>query len=209
MTCLAVAQRDCDAVLAVSFDYGQKHAVELEAAKNICEKWGVGHEVVDLKPILQRMKSSALVTHGDTTQPHPILAGVPASFVPVRNALFLTAAFGFAIEYKCEAIYTGVCQTDYSGYPDCRYEFISALENALRIGYNADIDIVTPLMFIDKAETFKLAEDLEVLDDVLEYSVTCYNGVVDQKHRWGLGCGECPACKLRMEGYERYLAMRG
>lgn len=206
-TCLGIALRQAHEVRAITFDYGQKHSAEIDAAQEICASKCVPWQVVDVKPILQEMKSSALVTHGDTTQPHPHLPNVPASFVPGRNALFLTTAFAFALEHGADALYTGVCQTDFSGYPDCRKEFVSALNQALNIGYQSAITIETPLMFVTKAETFLLAERFDVLDLVLEKSLTCYNGDTTP-NEWGKGCGGCPACDLRSKGYEGYSKMK-
>ena len=201
-TCLGIALHNHDKVHAVSFNYGQKHAVELEFAKLICDKHDVELQVIDV-PALRLMKSSALVNHGDTSQKHSYLDGVPASFVPARNALFLTMAWGIAMELSADYIYTGVCQTDYSGYPDCRDEFVQMLNEALIVGYNTPISIRTPLMFLDKADTFELARRVGILSDVMHLSHTCYNG--DRtSHEWGKGCGECPACTLRKKGYEEF-----
>lgn len=202
-TCLGIALNRHNNVGAVGFNYGQKHAVELEAARAICAKHNVIFTVVDV-PVLRLMESSALVTHGDTTKEHEYLEGLPASFVPARNALFLTMAWGIAMETGAKHIYTGVCQTDYSGYPDCRDDFIQMLEGALKVGYQSQIAIHTPLMFIDKADTFELAQRVGILNDVLELSHTCYNGDHETEHDWGRGCGECPACKLRAKGWDEY-----
>lgn len=204
VTCLGVALRDCHSVEALSFDYGQKHKVELDAARLICTERGIPHNTLDLSPILQSMQSSALINHGDTSIPHPILSGVPASFVPARNALFLTAAYGIALEKGCTHIYTGVCQTDYSGYPDCREVFVASLNAALNIGYQSNIKIVTPLMHLNKAQTFALADEVGILETVVNDSVTCYNGDIDTRHDWGRGCGTCPACELRARGWKEY-----
>lgn len=202
-TCLGVAIARHYDVHAVGFDYGQKHKVELEQAAKICEKSNVPFQIVQI-PALQLMRSSALVTGGDVSQRHEYLTGLPASFVPVRNALFLTIAFGLAMELKVDHLYTGVCQTDYSGYPDCREEFIQQLEKALNIGYQSNIDIRAPLMHMDKAATFELARRVGALEAVIELSHTCYNG--DEKmNEWGRGCGDCSACALRKAGYEQYL----
>jgi 7-cyano-7-deazaguanine synthase len=207
-TCLAWAKSKGDVLLALSFKYGQKHEKEILAAAAICAKLDVEHRVMDLSPIIQSFQSSALVNHGDTSKPHAYIENVPASFVPVRNALFLTAAFGVAMEIGAHALVTGVCETDYSGYPDCRARFINSLEHALSLGYNSSISIKTPLMYLNKAQTFKLAEDLDVLRIVLEDTLTCYNGDADTRNEWGRGCGECPACQLRAKGFEDYKAGR-
>lgn len=206
MTCFGVALKDCAEIMSISFNYGQKHAVELQAASQLSYRYSAQHLEIDLKPILQNMRSSALVTHGDTSEAHSILKGLPASFVPARNALFLTAAYGIAIEMDCDAIFTGVCQTDYSGYPDCRAEFIQALNDTLNIGYESNIPIITPLMYLTKAETFALAKSVDFLDEVLLNSITCYNGNDTLRNEWGLGCGGCPACKLRAKGWQEYKA---
>lgn len=206
VTCLGVAMARHEKVVAVSFRYGQKHATELAQAALICERHGVEHIVVALD-FLGALVTSALTTpDGDTTQPHAYKPGLPASFVPNRNALFLTVAHAVAQEYKAGHIYTGVCQTDYSGYPDCREGFIVALEEALNTGYETGIRIVTPIMHLTKAETFALADELGILDEVIEDSHTCYNGDREHRHAWGYGCGKCPACVVRERGYGEYLA---
>lgn len=201
-TCLGVALHLHDTVSAVTFDYGQKHKIELEYAQKICDKHKVELQVVPV-PMLQLMKSSALVNHGDTSQKHAYLEGVPASFVSARNALFLTMAWGIAMEMQADYIYAGMCQTDFSGYPDCRDEFIGMLNQALIVGYSSSIGIRTPLMFLDKADTFQLAKQVGILHDVMELSHTCYNG--DRtRHEWGAGCGACPACELRERGFNEF-----
>lgn len=202
-TCLGVALSTTKEVIGVTFAYGQKHKNEVDHAKFIAAKWAVEHLVIDLSPILQNMKSSALITHGDTTEPHKYLPNLPASFVPARNALFLTTAYGLAMEYDCQVIYAGMCETDYSGYPDCRDSFIKALNLALNLGYKSEIEIITPLMFLDKADTFLLAANTNMLDTVINDTMTCYDGVADM-HDWGMGCGECPACALRKKGWGEY-----
>lgn len=201
-TCLGVALHNHDEVHAVSFNYGQKHSIELILAKEICDKHGVPLQIIDV-PVLKLMKSSALVNHGDPSQAHSYLEGVPASFVPARNALFLTMAWGIGMEMGASYIYTGVCQTDFSGYPDCRDEFIQTLNEALIIGYDTTIGIRTPLMFLDKADTFELARRVGIYDDVIKLSHTCYNGN-REPFEWGAGCGTCPSCKLRMKGFEEF-----
>lgn len=205
--CLAQAIRvhGATSVLALAFDYGQKHRVELASAKTIADKWGVDYQVVEA-PALRLMQSSSLVNDGIWSgQLHGYLKDRPASFVPVRNALFLTIAFGIAMEARAHTVYTGVCETDYSGYPDCRDIFVRMLNNALGIGYESNIEIVTPLMHVDKAETFAMAERLGVIDDIIRYSHTCYDGDHETYHHWGYGCGGCPACHLRASGFAKYM----
>jgi 7-cyano-7-deazaguanine synthase len=206
VTCLGVALQECDEVEAVGFYYGQRHEVEIEAASVICRSRGVPYKCVNLQTSFEHIKSSALIDHNaDLSAPHTIVGCAPASFVPARNAIFLTVAFGVALEGGMDVMYTGVSQTDYSGYPDCRETFIERLMLALNTGYEANVAIRTPLMHKTKAETFQLAKDTGILEQVLQYSVTCYEGVTDKVNDWGLGCGECPSCKLRAKGWEEYI----
>lgn len=191
----------------VGFNYGQKHGVELQVASYSARLFGVGDEqqhLVDL-PFLQTEVTTELLATatGDVGDEHAYLKNRPASFVPVRNALFLTTAYGLALELGASFIVTGVCQTDYSGYPDCREEFITQLNGALNVGYESNVTILTPMMHIDKAETFKMADDIGALEVILDQTHTCYNGI-RTPHDWGRGCGECPACKLRAEGYTKF-----
>lgn len=205
VTCLGLALKQYDEVHALCFDYKQKHAVELIQAKLICDKHNVPLTSMYI-PALTQLGDSALIgKDGDVNKPHPMNNNLPASFVPNRNALFLTTAHAFAQHVGAECIITGVCETDYSGYPDCRSGFIMRLENTLNVGYLTDIAIITPLMHLNKAETFALAEDVGFLDDVINLSHTCYNGDRSQMHAWGAGCGKCPACELRAKGYEEYV----
>lgn len=206
MTCLALARARHENVVAVSFLYGQKHRTELRQAALVADRYGIPHAIIDLSFFGMMVTSELTHDGGDTTQPHAYKEGLPASFVPNRNALFLTLAHACAQEQKAKYIYTGVCQTDYSGYPDCRQVFITALEEALNIGYQTDIRILTPMMDIDKAATFELAAKLGVLDEIIEDSHTCYNGDRSQRHDWGYGCGKCPACEIRSRGYYEYLS---
>lgn len=207
-TVLAYAKARHSRVHAIAFAYDQRHSVELDQAAKIATLLDVPLSIVRLDA-LTAMGSSALVnTASDVSSEHPYLEGRPASFVPARNAMFLVAAWGYAMELAAGTIYTGVCETDYSGYPDCRDAFIRTLQNALQIGYEVDIQIKTPLMHLDKASTFQLAEDLDVLRIVLEESHTCYNGV-RRDYDWGSGCNNCPACNLRSKGWVEYLARKG
>ena len=208
VTCLGLALRNFKEVHAVGFDYNQKHSVELQCAAKVCKGYGVPFQVFTI-PALATLNDSALIRGGDTNvnAEHPSNSNLPASFVPNRNALFLTTAHAVAQKVGASAIITGVCETDFSGYPDCRQVFITALESTLNIGYATDIRIMTPLMALDKAETFKLAEDVDFLDAVLNDSHTCYNGNHSEsdRHDWGYGCGQCPACELRAKGWNTFL----
>lgn len=209
MTCLALARARHERVVAVSFLYGQKHRTELIQAATVADRHGVPHALIDLSFFGQMVTSELTHDGGDTTQPHAYKRGLPASFVPNRNALFLTLAHAIAQEQKARYIYTGVCQTDYSGYPDCRAAFIFAFEGALNLGYETDIKIITPMMDITKADTFELADELGVLAEIIEDSHTCYNGDRTMRHEWGYGCGQCPACQIREKGYNEFVARRG
>lgn len=222
-TVLGKALYDGFECFAIGFDYGQKHAIEMEQAKKIADKLRVPFLVVNAMSFGALVGSkSALLNSGQEVGDKSLLAdNLPASFVPNRNAMFLTLAHGYAQVIGAASVWTGVCETDYSGYPDCRAIFINALEAALNTGYQTGIDFIAPLMRLSKAQTFKMAEDCGVLDLVIEESHTCYNGVratthsvttpnglsyidVRDIHEWGHGCGECPACKLRAKGWEDY-----
>jgi len=203
ITCLGLAIKTYEKVYAISFNYGQTHSIELECAAKVCKKHNIEHTIIDIS-FLSKMVTSGLTSDLDVNTPHPRLTNLPASFVPSRNALFLTIAHGLAQELEISNIITGVCQTDYSGYPDCRVTFINALELALNLGYQSEITIETPLMYLTKAETFALAQKVDFLETVLNDSHTCYNGDHTTLNGWGYGCGECAACKLRKAGWEEY-----
>lgn len=201
-TCLAKAiATGYPSVVAVTFDYGQRHRVEIKCAETLARKWGVMHRIINVAGLLG---CSALIEGGDVSAAHHRNAALPASFVPARNALFLTIAHGIAQEIDARSLYVGVCETDYSGYPDCRDAFVTKIEEALNLGYQTDIRIYRPLMHLDKAGTFDLAYKLERLSDVVNLTHTCYNGDHETMHAWGYGCGGCPACKLRAAGWEKW-----
>lgn len=205
-TCLGLALKLYDNVTAVAFSYGQKHAVELQCASMICRKFGVPFHVFEI-PALRSLGNSALVSGSDQTdvnERHAQNRNLPASFVPNRNALFLTTAHALAQKVGAHHVMTGVCETDYSGYPDCRQVFVDQLKCALNVGYETDIEFVTPLMHLTKAETFELAEKVGILETVIKDTHTCYNGDHSTLHDWGYGCGQCPACDLREAGYQLY-----
>lgn len=210
MTVLAKARSECARVDAITFDYGQRHDIEMDCAAMICARWNVKFDIYRLGFLSKLVKSALLDSHSDVSAKHPRLSHLPASFVPSRNAMFLTIAHAIAQERGADRVYAGMCQTDYSGYPDCRDRFIDALQKALNIGYESDIAFHTPLMYLNKAETFEMAEKLDCLPEILELSHTCYNGKRDAEHRhdWGYGCGECPACQLRAKGWAAYREAR-
>lgn len=204
-TCLywAIKYWGAENVEAITFNYGQKHSVELECAKKICEKESIKQTVIDIS-FLDTIVESALTSNGDVNEKND--KGLPASFVPNRNQLFITLAHALAQKIGAKSLVTGVCQTDYSGYPDCRMEFIRELANTSNLGSMSDIHIHTPLMYLTKADTWAFANRLKVLDEVVKMSHTCYNGAREEQYDWGFGCNNCPACKLRREGYEEYVA---
>ncbi len=207
-TCLFWALDKFDTVKAISFDYGQRHAIELECAQELCALAGVElHEIFDLSVLGQLAASSAMIDVDAELTADGGHKNLPSSFVPGRNIIMLSLAAARAISDGVAHLVTGVCQTDYSGYPDCRRETIDALENVLRLGNDLDEDeltIHTPLMYLDKAQTWELADDLGVLDAIVLHTHTCYEGNHEDLHPWGYGCGECPSCLLRKRGYAQY-----
>ncbi|EJE7235054.1 7-cyano-7-deazaguanine synthase QueC [Clostridium sporogenes] len=193
-TCLFWAKKKYKEVVAVSFDYNQKHKLELECAKDICEKYNIEHKILDLN-LLNQLAPNSLTRQDITVDKSAPKEGVPNSFVDGRNLLFLSFVAVFAKQRGINTIITGVSQSDFSGYPDCRDVFIKSLNVTLNLAMDYEFEILTPLMWINKAETWKMAYDLGVLDIVKAETLTCYNGIKAD------GCGECPACKLRKKGY--------
>ncbi|RJX72855.1 7-cyano-7-deazaguanine synthase QueC [Vibrio sinensis] len=199
-TCLVQALKDYDEVHAITFDYGQRHKQEIEVAQKLAVELGVkAHKVMDVS-LLNELAISSL-TRDDIAVSHELQEnGLPNSFVPGRNILFLTLAGIYAYQVGADSIITGVCETDFSGYPDCRNDFVKAMNSALVQGMDKPkLAIKTPLMWLDKAETWALADQNGALALVRERTLTCYNGII------GDGCGDCPACDLRKAGLERYL----
>ncbi|MCR9520675.1 7-cyano-7-deazaguanine synthase QueC [Vibrio alginolyticus] len=198
-TCLVQALTQYDEVHAITFDYGQRHKLEIEVAKSLSEELGVAaHKVLDVS-LLNELAISSL-TRDDIPVSHELQAnGLPNSFVPGRNILFLTFAGIYAYQIGAHAVITGVCETDFSGYPDCRDTFIQSMQEALQQGMEYDLSIVTPLMWLDKAQTWALADQHGKLELIKDHTLTCYNGVI------GSGCGDCPSCKLRSDGLTQYL----
>lgn len=197
-TCLLWALHRYENVVAVSFDYGQKHKAELECAKEIADKFGVELQVLDMS-LLNQLAPNSLTRADIEVDENAPEEGTPNSVVDGRNMLFLSFAAVFAKQRGITDLVTGVSQSDFSGYPDCRDVFIKSLETTLNLAMDYTFCIETPLMWIDKADTWKLAADLNGLDLIREMTLTCYNGIK------GEGCGNCPSCKLRREGYEEFL----
>ncbi len=200
-TCLFWAKRNFKKVYALSFVYGQKHVHEVDLAKNIAENAGVDLRIMDVSFIagLSHNSLTDLSVVMDKEKPKNSL---PNTFVPGRNLFFLSIAAVYARELGVNHIVTGVSQTDFSGYPDCRDAFIKSLNVTLNLAMEEQFVLHTPLMWIDKAQTWQLADELGVFDIIRNDTLTCYNGVQ------GDGCGQCPACQLRHEGLMTYLAMR-
>ena len=222
-TCLAQALSKYERVETVAFDYGQRHIVELEARLNVLREikaqfpqWagrlGEDH-LLDLA-VLGQVSDTSLTRDVAFKMES---SGLPNTFVPGRNLLFLTLAAALAYRRDLQVLVTGVCETDFSGYPDCRDDTMKAMQLALSLGMDKRFVIETPLMWIDKADTWAMAYSLgersskpgggtALVNLIIEHTHTCYLG--DRVHRqaWGYGCGKCPACELRARGYERYVA---
>jgi 7-cyano-7-deazaguanine synthase len=210
-TCLAWALTRYDRVETVAFDYGQRHRVELTARLNVLvalreayPDWAVKLGDDHLLPleVIGQVGGTAMTEARDIEMQ---VNGLPNTFVPGRNLLFLTVAAALGYRRGLDVLVTGVCETDYSGYPDCRDNTIKAQQLALALGLGARVTIDTPLMWIDKAQTWSLAHDLggsTLVDIVIEHSHTCYLGERGLRHAWGYGCGACPACELRRKGWE-------
>lgn len=204
-------------VETIGFDYGQRHAVELGARlgvrRAIEEKFPqlgtrLGDDAIIDFTAFGRMSDTAMTSDAEIETPPD---GLPNTFVPGRNLAFLVFAAAHAHAGNAGVLVAGMCEADYSGYPDCREEAIKAQENALRLGMDADFHIATPLMHVTKAESWALAERIggkALVETINEKSHTCYKGVRGKRHDWGYGCGECPACVLRKKGWEEYTSNR-
>lgn len=213
-TCLAWALARFDRVETIGFDYGQKHIVEMDCRQTILRKIGkmqMGWEtrlgddhLIDLS-ILGHISETALTQDMAITIAED---GLPNTFVPGRNLLFLTLASAIAYRRGIRHLVGGMCETDFSGYPDCRDDTMKSLQVTLNLGMDRRFIIDTPLMWLDKAATWQLAVEAggtPLVDLIIEDSHTCYTGDRSQRHTWGYGCGRCPACILRANGYENYL----
>lgn len=212
-TCLAWALDRYERVETIGFDYRQRHRAELDMRVHFRAElsqafpaWAqaLGEDrVLDLG-VLGEISETALTRD---VAIRAEAAGLPNTFVPGRNLLFLTFAAAIAYRRGLKRIVTGVCETDYSGYPDCRDDTIKALQAAINLGMESRLVLETPLMWLDKAETWALADRLggrRLTDLIRDRTLTCYNGEVERRHAWGMGCGACPACDLRRSGWERW-----
>jgi len=210
--CLAWALDRFGRVETVGFDYGQRHAVELTCRGPIRHalgaRWaGLGPDwMVDLRGSLPQLSETALTADVAIGMGQE---GLPTTFVPGRNLLFLTYAAALAYRRGLRRLVGGICETDFSGYPDCRDDTIKAMQVALNLGLERRFVLETPLMWLDKAQTFALAERLGVLEVTVELTHTCYRGDRTHRHDWGYGCGTCPACALREAGWRRFQEGRG
>jgi len=188
-----------DVIHAVTFDYGQRHSIEIQSAKRIASIADIDIHIIPID-IFKIAKDSALVGNGDINVKHHSAKNLPASFVPGRNILFLTVAAINAYKYKAHYMITGVCETDYSGYPDCRHRTIKSLEDTLSYGMDYQFSIITPLMYLNKKESIEMVrgfptELAKKCFYALSFSHTCYEGEYPP-------CEKCPACKLRAKGFE-------
>ncbi|MCJ0913081.1 MULTISPECIES: 7-cyano-7-deazaguanine synthase QueC [Mammaliicoccus] len=199
-TCLFYAKEHFKEVELVTFQYGQRHDLEIKVAENIAKEQGLKHHILDMS-LLSQLSPNALTDH--SMQIENDENGIPNTFVPARNLLFLSFAGALAYQIRAKHIITGVCETDFSGYPDCRDSFIKSMNLSLNLSMDKDFVIHTPLMWLNKKETWALSDQLGALDYVREKTLTCYNGVMSD------GCGECPACKLRKQGLDQYLETKG
>lgn len=198
-TCLFWAKEQFAEVETVTFDYGQRHKLEIECAAQIARDLGVKQTILDMS-LLNQLAPNALTR--DDIEIKEGENGLPTTFVEGRNHLFLSFAAVLAKGIGARHLVTGVCETDFSGYPDCRDNFIKSLNVTLNLAMDYPFVIHTPLMWLDKAETWELADQMNALDYVRTHTLTCYNGIK------GDGCGECPACELRSTGLTHYLNRR-
>jgi 7-cyano-7-deazaguanine synthase len=213
-TCLAWALARFDTVETIGFSYGQRHAVELEVRDGFIARlrsefphWGarLGAD--------HRLDLSVIGQMGETALTADVAIemggnGLPTTFVPGRNILFFTTAAAVAYRRGLRHLVGGMCETDYSGYPDCRDDTLKALQVALNLGLDTRLVVETPLMWLDKAQTWTMAHELggqRLVDLVIEHTHSCYRGDRSLRHAWGYGCGACPACELRAGGWVRYV----
>lgn len=214
-TCLAWALDRYAHVETLGFDYGQRHRIELDQRQAVLgalraefPEWGhrLGEDTLLTVPTLGQLGDTAMTAEMEIVMGDN---GLPSTFVPGRNLVFLTFAGALAYRRGIKHIVTGVCETDYSGYPDCRDDTIKALQTALNLGMEARLVLHTPLMWIDKAETWALTNSLggqALVELIREHSHSCYLGRRDGPYAWGYGCGACPACDLRADGWARWMA---
>ncbi|UTH14303.1 7-cyano-7-deazaguanine synthase QueC [Macrococcus equipercicus] len=197
-TCMFYALKHFKEVELVTFNYGQRHALEIEVAERIAQDQQLTHHVLDMS-LLAQLAPNALTDH---TMAITAENDIPNTFVPARNLLFMSFAGALAYQIGARHIITGVCETDFSGYPDCRDIFIKSLNVTLNLSMDKDFVIHTPLMWLDKTETWALADSLGQLEYVRNNTLTCYEGIIAD------GCGTCPSCLLRNNGLNAYMKER-
>jgi len=211
---LTYALNKFESVETIGFDYGQRHVVELGARSAVrrevvrldstwSDKLGAD-AMIDLAG-LGRISETAMTRESEIYIGEN---GLPTTFVPGRNLMFLTMAGAMAYRRNAGVLIAGMCEADFSGYPDCREQALATQMTALRLGMDADLTLETPLMTIDKAESWRLAEKIggkKLVDVINEHSHTCYRGVRAERHDWGYGCADCPACELRQKGWLGYM----
>jgi 7-cyano-7-deazaguanine synthase len=212
-TCLAWALENYDHVETIGFDYNQRHKIELEVRQEFISElrvkfpeWGqkLGDDHLVAIPALADIGETAMTEEIEIEVSE---SGLPNTFVPGRNIIFLSFAAALAYRRNCKHIVTGVCETDYSGYPDCRDDTIKSLQATLNLAMETRLVLHTPLMWIDKARTWQMADGLggqDLVNMVKTSTHTCYAGNRDTLHHWGYGCGHCPACDLRKLGWANY-----
>ncbi len=215
--CLAWALKTYGAVETIGFNYGQRHNVELETRLVFLDAFrmafpelaaGLGGDYLSDLTALGTLSDTALTRDVEITVNE---AGLPSTFVPGRNLLFLTMAGALAWRRGASVLVGGMCETDFSGYPDCRRETLDMQAKTLSLGMDREITIETPLMYIDKSQTWQMAEDLcgtSFVDFIVEHTHTCYLGDRTKRHSWGYGCDTCPACELRARGWQIWQARK-
>jgi 7-cyano-7-deazaguanine synthase len=216
-TLLGWAKNRFETVYALSLNYGQRHAVELQQAEIICKHLGIEQLKADVSQFATLVDSNLTNAETNINETHSRLTHLPSAYVPNRNTILLTLAHSYAQKLGADAVVAGMNQTDYQGYPDCREHFVITLNHALNYGSDTNIEFITPLMHITKAQTWEMAEAEGVLDLVIKESHTCYNGKRDHFRNDGYGCThvvdgeiveECPSCRVRREGYEQYIKIK-
>lgn len=212
--CLAWALNRYDNVETIGFDYGQRHAIELSCRPTVLNEirthfpnWApkLGDDHVLDASVISKLGDTALTQDAEIAFDE---TGLPNTFVPGRNLLFFTLAAAIAYRRSITDLIGGMCETDYSGYPDCRDATLKTLQDAITRGMGHNFTIQTPLMWIDKAQTFSMARDLggmPLVNLIIEHTHTCYLGDRTHRHEWGYGCGTCPACELRATGYANFV----
>jgi 7-cyano-7-deazaguanine synthase len=212
-TCLFWALKNYDYVETIGFNYGQRHSIELEIRLEFIKELKKDFPDLSLKLGEDHLiNATNLSSIGDTAMTSDIeiemsSSGLPNTFVPGRNLYFFTLASAVAYRRNLSFLVGGMCETDYSGYPDCRRETMDALQSTLSLGTDKEFEVITPLMWIDKAKTWEMALDLggnKLINIIKNYTHTCYIGDRSQLNDWGFGCGQCPACELRKKGYIKW-----